>query len=82
MGHGLGFLSNDAYDSYLGYGSIEQPTPFDAYAQTADGRRLADLPSPSLELGKALRSTACLVWRTRYCRQQRRETNSLHSKHV
>ena len=60
MGHGLGFLSNDAYDSYLGYGSIEQPTPFDAYAQTADGRRLADLPSPSLELGKALRST--LVW--------------------
>ena len=60
MGHGLGFLSNDAYDSYLGYGSIEQPTPFDAYAQTAYGRRLADLPSPSLELGKALRST--LVW--------------------
>ena len=60
MGHGLGFLSNDSYDTYLGYGSIEQPTPFDAYAQTADGRRLADLPSPSLELGKALRSS--LVW--------------------
>jgi len=60
MGHGLGFLSNDSFDSYLGYGSIEQPTPFDAYAQTADGRRLADLPSPSLELGKALRNT--LVW--------------------
>lgn len=60
MGHGLGFLSNDSYDSYLGYGSIEQPTPFDAYAQTPDGRRLADLPSPSLELGKALRAT--LVW--------------------
>jgi hypothetical protein len=60
MGHGLGFLSNDSYDSYLGFGSIEQPTPFDAYAQTSDGRRLADLPSPSLELGKALRST--LVW--------------------
>ena len=60
MGHGLGFLSNDSYDSYLGFGSIEQPTPFDAYAQTPDGRRLADLPSPSLELGKALRST--LVW--------------------
>ena len=60
MGHGLGFLSNDSYDSYLGFGSIEQPTPFDAYAQTLDGRRLADIPSPSLELGKALRST--LVW--------------------
>ena len=60
MGHGLGFLSNDSYDSYLGFGSIEQPTPFDAYAQTPDGRRLADLPSPSLELGKALRSS--LVW--------------------
>jgi len=60
MGHGLGFLSNDSYDSYLGYGSIEQPTPFDAYAQTVDGRRLADVPSPSLELGKALRSS--LVW--------------------
>jgi hypothetical protein len=60
IGHGLGFLSNDSYDSYLGYGSIEQPTPFDAYAQTADGRRLADLPSPSLELGKALQSS--LVW--------------------
>jgi hypothetical protein len=56
MGHGLGFLSNDSYDSYLGFGSIEQPTPFDAFAQTSDGRRLADLPSPSLELGKALRS--------------------------
>ena len=60
MGHGLGFLSNDSYDSYLGFGAIEQPTPFDAFAQTPDGRRLADLPSPSLELGKALRSP--LVW--------------------
>jgi len=57
MGHGLGFLSNDSFDSYLGFGSIEQPTPYDAYAQTTDGRRLADIPSPSLELGKALRST-------------------------
>lgn len=60
IGHGLGFLSTDSFDSYLGYGSIEQPTPFDAYAQTADGRRLADIPSPSLELGKVLRSS--LVW--------------------
>ena len=60
MAHGLGFLSNDAYDPILGFGSIEQPTPFDAFAQTEDGRRLADLPSPSIELGKALRSP--LFW--------------------
>ena len=60
MAHGLGFLSNDTYDPILGFGSIEQPTPYDAFAQTADGRRLADLPSPSLELGKALRSP--LFW--------------------
>ncbi len=60
VGHGLGFLSNDSYDTYFGYGSIDQPTPFDAYAQLADGRRLMDLPSPSVELGKALSST--LVW--------------------
>lgn len=60
MAHGLGFLSNDTYDPILGFGSIEQPTPFDAFAQTQDGRRLADLPSPSLELGKALRSP--LLW--------------------
>jgi hypothetical protein len=60
MAHGLGFLSNDTYDPILGFGSIEQPTPFDAFAQTEDGRRLADLPSPSLELGRALRSP--LVW--------------------
>ena len=60
MGHGLGFLSTDSYDKFFGYGTIEQPTPYDAYAQLPDGRRLADLPSPSLELGKALTST--LVW--------------------
>ena len=60
MGHGLGFLSTDSYDQFFGYGTIEQPTPYDAYAQLADGRRLSDLPSPSLELGKALTST--LVW--------------------
>ncbi len=60
MGHGLGFLSTDTYDSYLGYGSIEQPTPYDAYVQVQDGRRLSDLPSPSLELGNAL--TSPLVW--------------------
>ncbi len=60
MGHGLGFLSTDSYDQFFGYGTIEQPTPYDAYAQLPDGRRLSDLPSPSIELGKALTST--LVW--------------------
>ncbi len=82
MGHGLGFLSNDSYDSYLGYGSIEQPTPFDAYAQTADGRRLADLPSPSLELGKALTKHPCLGWCSRCCCQWRCKTSSLHPKYI
>jgi hypothetical protein len=60
VGHGLGFLSNDSYDTFYGYGSIDQPTPYDAYAQLSDGRRLMDLPSPSVELGKALTST--IVW--------------------
>lgn len=60
LAHGLGFLSNDTYDSFFGLGSIDQPTPYDAYAQTPDGSRLADLASPSPELGKALTST--LVW--------------------
>ena len=60
MGHGLGFLSSASYDSYLGYGYIDEPTPFDAYVQLEDGRRLADLPSPSLELGEAL--TGTLFW--------------------
>ena len=60
IAHGLGFLSNDSYDSFYGVASLDQPTPFDAYAQTEDGRRLADLPSPSLELGQAL--TTSLVW--------------------
>jgi len=60
IGHGLGFLSNDAYDPYYGLGSLDQPTPFDAYLQTSDGRRLADLPTPSKELGTAL--TSSLVW--------------------
>ena len=60
LGHGLGFLSTDAYDTFFKYGILDQPTPFDAYAQTSDGRRLSDLPSPSLELGTAL--TSPLVW--------------------
>jgi hypothetical protein len=60
IAHGLGFLSTDSYDTYFKYGILDQPTPFDAYAQTPDDRRLSDLPSPSLELGKALTNT--LVW--------------------
>ncbi|MEY3973606.1 MAG: hypothetical protein RJA71_918, partial [Actinomycetota bacterium] len=64
MAHGLGFLSTDSYDPFFGYGTIEQPTPYAAYAQLPDGRRLADLPSPSIELGKALTST--LLWSGQY----------------
>jgi hypothetical protein len=60
LGHGLGFLSNDAYDPFFGLGSLDEPTPFDAYLQTIDGRRLPDLPTPSKELGTAL--TTSLVW--------------------
>ena len=64
LAHGLGFLSTSAYildrtkNQYVGI--LEQPTPFDAYSQTEDGNRLADLPSRSVELGKAL--TSKLVW--------------------
>ena len=64
MAHGLGFLSTDSYDPFFGYGTIEQPTPYAAYAQLPDGRRLSDLPSPSIELGKALTST--LLWSGQY----------------
>ena len=60
LGHGLGFLSNDSYNTFFKIGSIDQPTPFDAYSQTADGSRLSDLASPSAELGAAL--TSRLVW--------------------
>lgn len=60
IAHGLGFLSNDAYDANFGVASLDQPTPFDAYAQTSDNLRLADLPTPSRELALAL--TSSLVW--------------------
>ena len=60
MAHGLGFLANDEYDAFTGIGRIDQPTPFEAYALVEDKRRLADLPSPSIELGTAL--TSKLVW--------------------
>jgi len=60
MGHGLGFISGSYYDEYSGYARVDLPTPFDAYAQLPDGRRLADMPSPSIETGKAL--TSPLYW--------------------
>jgi hypothetical protein len=60
VGHGLGFSSNDSYELVFGVGTLSMPTPFDAYLQTEDGKRLADLPSPSRELGTAL--TSSLVW--------------------
>jgi len=60
VAHGLGFLSNDSFDPFSQYGSIDQPTPFDAYAQTPDGGRLMDVASPSAELGAAFQSP--LVW--------------------
>jgi len=60
MAHGLGFISGNYYDDLSGFGRIIQPTPFDAYAQLPDGRRLSDMPNSSLETGKALTST--LVW--------------------
>jgi hypothetical protein len=64
LAHGLGYLSTSSYifDRTKGQyvGILEQPTPFDALLQTQDGNRLADLPSPSFELGQAL--TSKLVW--------------------
>ena len=60
IAHGLGFLSNDAYDTNFGVASLDQPTPYDAFAQTPDNQRLADLPTPSKELAQALTST--LLW--------------------
>ena len=60
IGHGVGFLSNSEVIQFTNFGSLTQPTPFDAYAQLPDGRRLMDLPSPSLELGVALTNT--LYW--------------------
>ena len=57
IGHGLGFLSNADFISYNSFGTMTQPTPFDAYAELTDGRKLRDLPSPSQELGTAITST-------------------------
>lgn len=60
LGHGLGFLSTNAFDPYFKYGILDQPTAFDAYAQTLAGQRLSDFQSPSADLGIAL--THPLVW--------------------
>lgn len=60
MAHGLGFMSGTYYDPATKVGRFLQPTAFDAYVQLPDGRRLVDLPSPSLEIGAALTST--LLW--------------------
>ena len=66
IAHGLGFLSNDTYTPYFDnggvtyVGSLDEPTPFDAYLQTSDGSRFADLPTPSEELANA--QTSSLVW--------------------
>ncbi len=60
VAHGLGFLSNDSFDPFSQYGSIDQPTPFDAFTQTPDGSRLMDLASPSAALGLAFQNV--LVW--------------------
>jgi hypothetical protein len=57
--HGLGFLSNTAMSS-TGLGTINQPTPFDAYARTPQEDRLVDLTSGSTELTTAL--TNPLQW--------------------
>ncbi|MEI6249813.1 MAG: fibronectin [Actinomycetes bacterium] len=58
--HGLGFLSSDTYDSYSGVGTLDRPTAFDAFTRTVDDKRLSDLSSPSIELGRALTNT--LYW--------------------
>ena len=60
LGHGLGFLSSDSYDPSSGIGLLDQPTPFDAFIRTQDGRRLSDIPNPSIELGRLL--TLPLTW--------------------
>lgn len=60
IGHGLGFLSNAAYDRFSGTGYMYQPTPYDAYVQLPDGRTFLDFCSRSADLGKAM--TGNLVW--------------------
>lgn len=52
--HGLGFLSN-TYLTTTGVGTIDQPTPYDAFAQVdTSGSKLADLGTGSADLARAL----------------------------
>jgi hypothetical protein len=60
IGHGLGFLSNAEYDPFFNTGYIIQPTPYDSYAQLADGRRFTDFCARSVDLGRAM--TSPLTW--------------------
>lgn len=60
MAHGLGFMSGSYYDPSTKVARFLQPTAFDAYIQLPDGKRLIDMPSPSIELGTAITST--LFW--------------------
>ena len=60
IAHGLGFTSSDNFDVFSQVGAMDQPTPYDAYAETAQGERLMDFPSPSADLGQALQSP--LFW--------------------
>jgi hypothetical protein len=56
MAHGLGFLSNADYDDLYGYGSIQQPTPFDAYTQVRHLRSHLSGPVP-MQFGPIMESS-------------------------
>lgn len=63
--HGLGFLSSDQIEenpTKPNYGKVtlDNPTPYDAFAITQDGKRLADYQSGSPELQIAV--TSRLEW--------------------
>ena len=63
--HGLGFLSSDQIEenpTKPNYGKVtlDNPTPYDAFAITQDGKRLADYESGSAELQVAI--TSRLEW--------------------
>ncbi len=65
IAHGLGFLSSDHFEdnpTKPNYGKItlDDPTPFDAFAVTFEGKRLADYQSGSPELQTAV--TSRLEW--------------------
>ena len=65
IAHGLGFLSSDRRQDdpfKANYGKIvlDDPTPFDAFAITQEGKRLADYESATPELELAV--TSPLVW--------------------